>query len=318
MAVKPVFLFSLPRSGSTMLQRALGRHPNIATLSEPWFLLGLIPPAAIDETVATFEHSTYRIAIEDLTAALPNGADDWNDAMRGAAQVIYDRLCPDDQAIYFLDKTPRYALAPKSVTALFPDAPVIILWRNPLAIAASMMTTWSKGRWNLFRFKQDLEIALPRLIDFARTSNTALTIRYEEASADLDAATATICDHLGISSVDLSESSDVTLSGRMGDPTGGMKQVASDDRWKAMYCNPLRRWWARRYLERIGRDGLAVMGYDIDALKSELNTCTGLFRHLGTDLLLMPWGMLRAVFVLPLIGRQLRRLFAGQPVTEVD
>ena len=44
MAVKPVFLFSLPRSGSTMLQRALGRHPNIATLSESWFLLGLIPP----------------------------------------------------------------------------------------------------------------------------------------------------------------------------------------------------------------------------------------------------------------------------------
>ena len=318
MAVKPVFLFSLPRSGSTMLQRALGRHPNIATLSEPWFLLGLIPPTAIDEAVATFEYSTYRMAIEDLTAALPNGEDDWNEAMRSAAQVIYDRLCPDDQEIYFLDKTPRYALAPKAVTALFPDAPVIILWRNPLAIAASMMTTWSKGRWNLFRFKQDLDIALPRLIDFARASNTALTIRYEEASANLDAATTAVCDHLGIASENLSENTDVMLSGRMGDPTGGMKQVTADDRWKAMYCNPLRRWWARRYLDRIGRDGLAVMGYDIDTLKSELNTCSGVFRHLGTDLILIPWGTLRAVFVLPLIGRQLRRLFAGQPVTEVD
>ena len=318
MAATPVFLLSLPRSGSTMLQRALGRHPNIATLSEPWFLLGLIPPTAIDEALATYEYSTYRMAIEDLTAALPNGEYDWNDAMRSAAQVIYDRLCPDDQALYFLDKTPRYALAPKSVTALFPDAPVIILWRNPLAIAASMMTTWSKGRWNLFRFKQDLDIALPRLIDFARANDSALTIRYEEASANLDAATAAVCDHLGISSANLSDNTDVMLSGRMGDPTGGMKQVTADDRWKAMYCNPMRRWWARRYLNRIGRDGLAVMGYDIDTLKSELKTCNGLFRHLGTDLLLMPWGMLRAVFVLPLIGRQLRRLFAGQPVTEVD
>ena len=318
MAVKPVFLLSLPRSGSTMLQRALGRHPNIATLSEPWFLLGLIPPTAIDEAVATFEYSTYRMAIEDLTAALPNGEDDWNDAMRSAAQVIYDRLCPDDQAIYFLDKTPRYALAPKAVTALFPDAPVIILWRNPLAIAASMMTTWSKGRWNLFRFKQDLDIALPRLIDFARANDSALTMRYEEASANLDAVTAAVCDRLGIASAKLSENTDVMLSGRMGDPTGGMKQVAANDRWKAMYCNPLRRWWARRYLDRIGRDSLAVMGYDIDTLKSELKTCNGLFRHLGTDLILMPWGTLRAVFVLPLIGRQLCRLFAGQPVTEVD
>jgi hypothetical protein len=318
MAVTPVFLFSLPRSGSTMLQRALGRHPNIATLSEPWFLLGLIPPTAIDEAVATYEYSTYRMAIEDLTAALPNGEDDWNDAMRSAAQVIYDRLCPNDQAIYFLDKTPRYALAPKAVTAFFPHAPVIILWRNPLAIAASMMTTWSKGRWNLFRFKQDLDIALPRLIDFARANDSALTIRYEEASANLDAVTAAVCDRLGISSTILSKNTDVMLSGRMGDPTGGMKQVSADDRWKAMYCNPLRRWWARRYMDRIGRDSLAVMGYDIDTLKSELKTCNGLFGHLGTDLLLMPWGMLRAVFVLPLIGRQLRRLFAGQPVTEID
>ncbi len=318
MAVKPVFLLSLPRSGSTMLQRALGRHPNIATLSEPWFLLGLIPPTAIDEAVATYEYSTYRMAIEDLTAAFPNGVDDWNDAMRSAAQVIYDRLCPNEQAIYFLDKTPRYALAPKAVTALFPDAPVIILWRNPLAIAASMMTTWSKGRWNLFRFKQDLDIALPRLIDFARANDSALTMRYEEASANLDAVTAAVCDRLGIASAKLSENTDVMLSGRMGDPTGGMKQVAANDRWKAMYCNPLRRWWARRYLDRIGRDSLAVMGYDIDTLKSELKTCNGLFRHLGTDLILMPWGTLRAVFVLPLIGRQLCRLFAGQPVTEVD
>ena len=318
MAATPVFLLSLPRSGSTMLQRALGRHPNIATLSEPWFLLGLIPPTAIDEAVATYEYSTYRMAIEDLTAAFPNGVDDWNDAMRSAAQVIYDRLCPNEQAIYFLDKTPRYALAPKAVTALFPDAPVIILWRNPLAIAASMMTTWSKGRWNLFRFKQDLDIALPRLIDFARANDSALTMRYEEASANLDAVTAAVCDRLGIASAKLSENTDVMLSGRMGDPTGGMKQVAANDRWKAMYCNPLRRWWARRYLDRIGRDSLAVMGYDIDTLKSELKTCNGLFRHLGTDLILMPWGTLRAVFVLPLIGRQLCRLFAGQPVTEVD
>lgn len=318
MAVTPVFLLSLPRSGSTMLQRALGRHPNIATLSEPWFLLGLIPPNSVDEAAATFEYSTYRMAIEDLTAALPNGEDDWNDAMRSAAQVIYERLCPDEQAIYFLDKTPRYALAPKAVTALYPNAPVIILWRNPLAIAASMMTTWSKGRWNLFRFKQDLDIALPRLIDFARTSDTALTIRYEDTSERLDATTTMICDHLGISGANLSESTDVALSGRMGDPTGGMKQVMTDNRWKAMYCNPLRRWWARRYLDRIGRDGLALMGYDIDVLKSELNTCKGVFRHLSTDLLLMPWGTLRAVFVLPLIGRQLRRLFAGQLVTEVD
>ena len=34
-----VFLLSLPRSGSTLLQRLLAAHPQVHTVAEPWLML---------------------------------------------------------------------------------------------------------------------------------------------------------------------------------------------------------------------------------------------------------------------------------------
>lgn len=34
-----MFLISQPRAGSTLLQRILGSHPDIHTVSEPWLML---------------------------------------------------------------------------------------------------------------------------------------------------------------------------------------------------------------------------------------------------------------------------------------
>ena len=38
----PIFIFSLPRAGSTLLQRVLMGHPEIASIAEPWLLLPLM------------------------------------------------------------------------------------------------------------------------------------------------------------------------------------------------------------------------------------------------------------------------------------
>ena len=35
----PIFVFSLPRSGSTLLQRVLMSHNDISSVAEPWILL---------------------------------------------------------------------------------------------------------------------------------------------------------------------------------------------------------------------------------------------------------------------------------------
>ena len=44
MSIRPIFIFSAPRSGSTLLQRVLAAHTQVATASEPWILLPLLSP----------------------------------------------------------------------------------------------------------------------------------------------------------------------------------------------------------------------------------------------------------------------------------
>lgn len=323
--VTPVFLLSLPRSGSTMLQRELARHPEIATVSEPWFMLSLVPHMAGVQVAADYDHHSLEIAIEDFFEHLPGGEADWTAAARAAAQFLYDRLAKADggEAQFFLDKTPRYALVPDAIHAIFPEAPIVVLWRNPLAIAASMMSTYSAGRWNLYRFVQDLDIALPRLVSFVEAHRGAvLCVRYEDLSGPEGGRIGAVLEHLGLAVAgDGALPQSDPLRGRLGDPTRGLNRAAAglgEDRWKAMFGNPLRRAWARRYLRRIGAARLAVMGYDLATLEAELASCRGIWSQLGTDLVLMPRGVLRRLFLTRLVGKQLRRFLAARPMVELE
>lgn len=327
MPVTPVFILSLPRSGSTMLQRELARHPEIATVSEPWFLLGLLPPGDADLSGSTYGRRVYRQAVEDVIAALPGGRDDWNAVMRSAASDLYERLAEAQGggARYFIDKTPRYALAPEAIHAMFPDAPLIVLWRNPLAIAASMISTYSYGRWNLYRFVQDFEIALPRLVAFVEGNpGSVLALRYEDLRPGSEPDLSRILEHLGLDEADgalIGNAANVALAGRLGDPTGGLNHTVpslGDDRWKAQFQNPLRRAWARRFLRRIGAERLSVMGYDLNELEAELASCRGFARNLIMDLLLMPRGIFRRLFLTTMLRAQFLRLRHRQPLVDVE
>ncbi|TPW27110.1 sulfotransferase [Martelella alba] len=327
--VEPVFIFSLPRSGSTMLQRELASHPEIATVSEPWFLLGLLLPASDDLAGATYNYNTYRMGLEDLVAALPAGEEDWNDAMRGAAQKIYDKLAAahGGKPRYFLDKTPRYSLAPAEIRKIFPEAPVIVVWRNPLAVAASMMSTYSAGRWNLYRFVQDFEIALPRLVEFAMSDpEDTVFVRYEDIVGGDGSQLAEIYSFLSLENDDCGDETGdrreaVQFQGRLGDPTGGLNREAAalgDDRWKVQFCNPLRRFWARRYLKRLGKERLGVMGYELNVLERQLAACAGWAPHLISDTVLMTRGVCRRMFLTSMISLQWRRMRGGQPMVDLE
>ena len=56
----------------------------------------------------------------------------------------------------------------------------------------------------------------------------------------------------------------------MGDPYGTKLYTTLDeralDKWKLRINNPIRKAWSRRYLQWIGEERLAVMGYDLDDL----------------------------------------------------
>ena len=162
----PIFLLSLPRSGSTLLQRMLATHPAIATGPEPTFLLPLLHIDATDGVAAIYDQRYTSQAVEDFMASTPRGSQTFDEMVRAAATTVYVRASPRGTR-YFLDKTPKYHIIVEDILRIFPDSPAIVLWRNPLSVIASLMSTWGggDGRWILHHFRLDLYRGLPALID---------------------------------------------------------------------------------------------------------------------------------------------------------
>lgn len=80
--VTPVFLFSLPRAGSTLVQRILASHPAIAATAEPWFLLPLLSTYANIEVSAEYVHRAAKAGISDFVNTLPQGFDTYAEELR--------------------------------------------------------------------------------------------------------------------------------------------------------------------------------------------------------------------------------------------
>ncbi|MEZ5834526.1 MAG: sulfotransferase [Geminicoccaceae bacterium] len=275
MTPAPVFLFSAPRAGSTWLQRLIGSHPDVCTLNEPWFLLPLIYMRRRRGISSEYWQDTCGKAVNELIDRLDGGEEVFDAGVRAFAGTVH-RAAAHRGERYFLDKTPRYALIVDDIERIFPDAKLIFLWRNPLSIISSMIEM-SGDRWLVPRFDIDLIEGIPRLVDTAeRLGERALCVRYEDLLEDRDAVLRRTFDHLGLpfDPTVLNANRSGVAPGLMGDAKSGSMDGLATDRqlggWHQRLSGPLRRRWARRYLDGLGPRRLAFMGYDAADLDLDL------------------------------------------------
>ena len=316
MSIKPtpLFLLSLPRSGSTLAQRILAAHEAIATTSEPWILLPYLYTLRERGAYAEYSHRVLVRAVEDFCKVLPHGRDDYVAEIRELALRLYCKASPDGTR-YFLDKTPRYHLVSDEIIAAFPDGRYLLLWRNPLAVVASLIETWAGGKWNLYRFKVDLFDGIENLIQtYERHEEKLHAVRYEALITQPEETWGNVFRYLGLpfdSSV-LALFGNVELTGRWGDHTGTQRYAAVSseplERWKRVLNNPVRKAWCRRYLRWIGRERLAVMGYDLDVLIAELDALPTSYRRITSDVGRGYWGILRDLLEPHILGQKLSKL----------
>lgn len=278
MTRQPIFLLSLPRSGSTLVQRVLASSPEIATAPEPWFLLPQVYALRERGVEAEYVQVSSARAIREFANRLPNGLADYRAIVRDMALRLYDLAAGQDDARYFLDKTPRYHFIIDDLFELFPEAKFVFLWRNPLAVAASIVETWANGRWAVQRWHADLFAGMANLTDgFRAHEDTALGVRFEDLVGDPPTAWPRLFAHLDLSfdPALLTEFSELRLGGRMGDPTGveRYRELSAEPlaKWRGTLRSPVRKRWARDYLQWIGAERLALMGFDLDELLRELD-----------------------------------------------
>jgi hypothetical protein len=285
-----LFLLSLPRSGSTLVQRVLAVHDEISTAPETWLLLPQVYATRERGAFAEYGHTPASRAIREFAERLPGGAADYDEELRRFVLALYARAS-GGKGTYFLDKTPRYHFVADDLFRIFPDAKVVFLWRNPLAIVASITETWGRGRWNVGRWRSDLYDGVANLVSsYEANAARAHAVRYEDLVQDRPVAWQELFDYLELAfdPSALKRFRAVDLRARMGDPTGTSRYekitAESLERWKTTLRTPVRKRWCHSYLERIGEARLSTMGYELQELIGALDAVPISARRLPSDL----------------------------------
>ena len=314
----PVFIFSLPRSGSTLLQRILASHDEIETANEPHLLIYFLNSLNSDGILSIYDYRITSLAINDFAMSLPNKYDDYLSEIRELVIRLYAKASTN-QSKYFLDKTPKYAFVVDEIISLFNHAKFIFLWRNPLSIISSINETWRDGNWYIYHYKIDLYQGLGNLLSaYQKYNNISLSLRYEDLILDSTDTVKSLFAYLELpfEQNTIDNFSKIKLTGRVRDPYSDFEeyQVIRQkplNKWRLILTNPIRKIFCLRYLNWIGHEQLSIMGYDKDQLVNELHDTPINFHYFIQDLYRMPYGMIYNTFELRLLKQKYQSLISG-------
>lgn len=265
----PIFLVSLPRSGSTLLQKILMTHPRIASTAEPWFLLPLCHMRIKQGVSAQYGHVQSVNALNRMESEL--GQDYVDNLIKRFALGIYSSYGSGEET-YFLDKTPRYYYILPELARIFPDAKFVVLLRNPVSMAASAIEAFCANSTRRFdQLDRDFYVGPQKIADFVQTNRDKLhLLTYEQLVSKPEECIRGICDfleieyHYGM----ISDSFEIDLKGH-GDHLGARSYqqiVLKPEKWKEIINTHYRKWRIRRLVGQFSADYLSIGNYDKNVL----------------------------------------------------
>ena len=277
-----IFLISLPRSGSTLLQRILSGHSSIHSIAEPWIMLHPLYALKKKGCRTEYDADLARQGLEDFLSQVPEGNDLYFKALRSFGKVMYKRSLELSGKRYFLDKTPRYHFIIPELRKVFPKAKFIFLLRNPLAVLSSILKAWCQNKPEILRnsplFLDIMHGPLHLIQGIQILENDAVVVKYEELVADTETTVKAICYKLGIpyQTEMLTYGSKPNPIGRFGDSIGIIKHdKAVPDYIDSWVCNLQSTdlyEFSKKYIESLGHEIFELMGYSYPKVKNKLKT----------------------------------------------
>lgn len=292
--LRKAFLVSLPRSGSTLMQRLLGEHERIISPNEPWILLRLLYPRRWAAEYAAYDAGTERVAVKQFLDNTGSPDRVFAEAVRLYADHLYHSYAEQliakkekgDQASdewVMLDKTPRYYLVLNELRNVYPDAPIILLRRNPLAILASMVRTWTGFDPKSPHFSNilpDLLLAVDQINDFAKaweSDERIVSVHYEDLVENPKKELTRLCDCLKVEFQDsmLNYTSSNESTGILGDKVNVNSHTSPEKKFTQAYKKllsdaPQFRQLAVWFMLYTGSDSVDSFGYNSGKLISQL------------------------------------------------
>jgi len=277
----PIFLISLPRSGSTLLQRILMGHPEIASKTESWLMLPLIYMLKKEGMLSEYNQRDAHYALVDFIKELPKKQNDYFESLHDFAISLYSKQ--SNGSIYFLDKTPRYYLIAKELSEIFPEAKFIFLVRNPLQIIASIITTFNLK--NIHFYLIDLIKGFSSMADaILFLKDRSILLKYENIVSNYSKTLYDLLQYLNLDAgIETSANlDDRGLKGRFGDKKGTYQyqkiEDTSIDKWKTTFNDVTLKQFAKYVLSRVSHDTFIGYGYNKNDILKDLNEVPGKFR----------------------------------------
>lgn len=256
--ITPIFIFALPRSGSTLLQRLLINHSKISSISEPWILLPLLNLYNLDKKGNSIYNDSFSSkAVYELINRLSNKENSYFEYLNNLVTSIYSNLSVPD-SIYFIDKTPRYYHIIKDIHLIFPNAKFIFLTRHPLGVINSVMKTWFYGTFPKTQDHSfDIDHGFQALFrGYELLKDRSILVRYEDLINNSGVELNKIFDYLNLPHL---KKDDINLfsnklEGGFGDKTGKKKYTNIDSKsiegWKIYFNSYLGNFIANKIYKR--------------------------------------------------------------------
>ena len=185
MLTAPVFIFSAPRSGSTLLRAILGSHSEL--FAPPELPLKQLEVRAETKWIQA-SMDGLELTIEDLEHML------WD---RLLAETLQRSGKPA-----LVVKTPSNVLIWERIAACWPDARFVCLLRHPASVVASLHSSfnpaWHPGQEGSVDEAVAKVIRYTTAVEEARQSRGGFTVRYEELTASPETVVRDLCGFLGV------------------------------------------------------------------------------------------------------------------------
>jgi len=282
----PIFIISMPRAGSTLLQRILLSHNSIGGTAEPWLLLPLVYMNKSQGVMSEYSSRLSSKAINDMLKELPDAENYFNSQIKIFTDAIYSKVL-NDKEIYFLDKTPRYYLIIDEIYKIYPEAKFIFLFRNPINIYSSILTTWCNNKFSkLYGSHNDLNVGFNKIsnaFNKYKANKNTISVKYEDLVSFPEKTIKQIQEFLDIeydsklTSNFVSSKIDTKTQNTLGDPTGiNQYKSISDEtlkKWEKVFNTRFRKLILKRYInKKLSSKSIATQGYDKEEILKEISS----------------------------------------------
>jgi tetratricopeptide (TPR) repeat protein len=185
-----VFLLGFPRSGTTLLEQALGRHDDVATLEER-------------DTLAAATQAY--MATPDGVTALAAAPDSSLEALREAYWARVAQEGAEVAGKVFIDKHPFNTFRLPLIARLFPQSRILLARRDPRDVVWSCYRrrfAMSSAAYELLSLESAADyfataMAIARHLEPCLGDRT-FVVRHESLLADFDGVLAAVCADLGL------------------------------------------------------------------------------------------------------------------------